>query len=312
MRGRAAILSSPLAVTGCARMPTSAIQHRSVVIEGIDIFYRDAGPRDAPVLLLLHGFPASSRQYVRLMERLSDRLRVIAPDYPGFGYSDAPASYMQGGSFAYSFDSLAAVIEQFCSHLRLDRFFLYLFDFGGPVGMRMFERRPDSVAGLVLQNANCYTEGLSAAAVDLVKLQPDMPGAAEQAAHVLSLEMTRFQYLQGAAHADQIPPEGWTLDQHFIDLPGRKQKLAELILDYHTNVARYESWQKLLRAHQPASLIVWGRNDPLFIEAGAHAYLRDLPQAELHLFDTGHLALEEYVDEIAALIRTFIARSAMR
>jgi pimeloyl-ACP methyl ester carboxylesterase len=246
------------------------------------------------------------------MERLSERFRVIAPDYPGFGHSDTPAPSTAGGSFVYSFAALATVIEAFCTRLGLGRFFMYLFDFGGPIGMRLLERRPESIAGLIVQNANIYVEGLSANAAQLVKLTPDIPGAVEQALQMLTLQMTRFQYLQGARDPERISPDGWTLDQHFIDQPGRKRVLTELILDYHTNVARYETWQALLRKRQPPSLLVWGCNDPLFPEAGARAYLRDLPHAELHLFDTGHFALEEHVDDIAALIRTFIARSSMR
>lgn len=287
-------------------MQTSGIKHRTIAIDGVDVFYRDAGPVDAPVVLLLHGFPASSHQYVRLMDRLSDRLRVIAPDYPGFGYSEA------SGSFVYSFDSLATVVETFCARLNLDRCFLYQFDFGGPVGMRLFERRPESIAGLIVQNANAYLEGLSATAAELVKLTPEMPGAAARAATLLTSDMTRFQYLQGARQPESISPDGWTLDQYFIDRPGRKQSLIDLLLDYHTNVARYGTWQRLLRDRQPATLIVWGSNDPLFPEPGAHAYLQDLPHAELHWFDTGHFALEEHVAEIAALIRTFVEKSNRR
>jgi pimeloyl-ACP methyl ester carboxylesterase len=186
----------------------------------------------------------------------------------------------------YSFDSLASVIEAFCSALGLRRFFMYLFDFGGPIGMRLFERRPASIAGLILQNANAYLEGLSASAVELVKLTSHAPEAEDQAAALLTPQMTRFQYLHGVHDVERVSPDSWTLDQHFIDQPGRKLILTELILDYHTNVARYETWQALLRNRQPSCLLVWGRNDPLLPEPGARAYLRDLPQAEMHLFDT--------------------------
>lgn len=291
-------------------MAAMTIHHRSIDLDGLNIFYREAGSPNSPVLLLLHGFPSSSHQYARLMERLSDRYRAIAPDYPGFGYSDAPAPRSSGGGFDYSFDALAGVIELFCTRLHLQRFSLYMFDYGGPVGMRLFERHPEWIAGLIVQNANAYVEGLSDTASELVKLTPGTPGATDRAMGLLTLEMTRFQYLHGAGYPERISPDGWTLDQHFLDQPGRKPIQVDLLLDYHSNVARYEAWQALLRKHQPPSLIVWGRNDPFFIEPGARAYLRDLPQARLHVFDAGHFVLEERVDEIAALIREFAVRES--
>lgn len=283
------------------------IRHRSIGIDGVNIFYREAGPAGAPVMLLLHGFPSSSRQYVRLMERLAGRYRVIAPDYPGFGYSDAPAPSSSGGSFVYSFDTLASVVESFCQRLGLERFFIYMFDYGGPIGLRLFERHREWIAGLIVQNANAYQEGLSVEAAALAKLRADTPGAIDRVAGLLTLETTRFQYLHGARDVERIAPDGWTLDQHFLDRPGRRQIQIDLALDYHSNLTCYGRWQSLLREQQPHSLIVWGRNDPFFPEPGAHAYLKDLPNARLHLFDTGHFALEEYLDEIALLIEEFVA-----
>lgn len=278
------------------------ILHRNIQVNGLNLFYREAGPVDAPTLLLLHGFPSSSRQYVKLMEALADRYHLIAPDYPGFGLSDAPPA----AEFGYSFDRLADVVEGFCEALGLDRFVAYLFDFGAPIGLRIAERHPEWIAGLVIQNGNAYEEGLSAMARDMVALQPGRPGAVEAVTGILTAEVTRMQYEGGTREPARIAPEGWLLDQHFLDLPGRKAIQVDLALDYHRNVARYPAWQAWLREHRPPALIVWGRNDAFFPAAGAEAYLRDLPEAELHLLDTGHFALEEEVDFIAARMAVFI------
>jgi pimeloyl-ACP methyl ester carboxylesterase len=286
------------------RLPT--ITHRHVEVDGVKVFYREAGPADAPTLLLLHGFPSSSHQFKRLMEALGDRYHVVAPDYPGFGYSDAPEPVTAGGSFTYSFDTLAQVIEGFCDALGLHRFVAYLFDFGAPVGFRLALRHPEWFAGLVIQNGNAYAEGMSAMARDLAALRPGAPGAEDAVMGVLTPEVTRSQYLTGARQPENISPDGWTMDQQFLELPGRKRIQVDLALNYHSNVALYPQWQAWLREHQPAALVLWGRNDPFFVEAGAHAYQRDLPDAPVHLFDTGHFALEEDVAAIAPLIAAFI------
>jgi pimeloyl-ACP methyl ester carboxylesterase len=289
-------------------MSLPEIHHRTVVLDGVHVFYREAGPHDAPTLLLLHGFPSSSWQYRRLIDALGTRYRLIAPDYPGFGHSEAPAPRSAGGSYAYSFDQLARTMVGLCDALELQRYFLYMFDFGGPVGMRLAVSHPERVQGLVIQNANTYLEGLSPTARHFVALRPEHPGALEEVQSLLTLEMTRSQYETGAQDLTRIAPDGWTLDQHFLDLPGRQAILAELLLDYHSNVALYPQWQDWLRRHQPPALVLWGRGDPFFIEAGAHAYRRDLPQAELHIFDTGHFALEEEAPRMAALIAAFMQR----
>lgn len=288
-------------------LPT--IHYRHVDIDGVRVFYRETGPQDAPALLLLHGFPASSQQFRRLMDALGGRYRLVAPDYPGFGHSDAPVPVSAGGDFAYSFDRLADIVEQFCEAIALRRFVLYMFDFGGPVGMRVAERHPEWIAGVIVQNANAYEEGLSPMARDLVALEPgDI--ADRQLGQLLTLEMTRNQYLGGTADATRVAPDGWTLDQHFLDQPGRKPIQVELALDYRSNVARYPAWQAWMREHRPPALVVWGRNDAFFPEPGAHAYLRDLPDAEVHLLDSGHFALEEEAPRIAMLIDAFVARIA--
>lgn len=279
------------------------VWHRYVEVAGIRIFYREAGPPDAPTLLLLHGFPSASHQFRRLIDALGDRFRLIAPDYPGFGHSEAP------DSFTYTFDGLADVVEGFCEQLGLDRFALYVFDFGAPVGFRLATRRPEWIAGLIVQNGNAYEAGLSALARDYVANRPGTDGAEERIRAVLTLPFTRSQYEGGASDVAAIPPDGWTLDQHFLDLPGRDRIQLDLALDYHSNLALYPRWQAWLRAHQPPALIVWGRHDPFFTEAGARAYLADLPDATLALFETGHFALEECLAEIAPLIADFLPRA---
>ena len=285
------------------------VAHRFVEVNGVQVFYREAGPHEAPTMLLLHGFPSASHQFRRLIDALGGRYRLIAPDYPGFGYSDAPASATVGGKFTYTFDRLAHVIEGFCKRLGLDRFVMYVFDFGAPVGFRLAERYPEWISGLIVQNGNAYEEGLSPMAREFIALRPETEGAEDRIRELLTLPATRLQYVGGTADPELIAPDGWTLDQHFLDLPGRKQLQVDLAFDYHTNVELYPQWQAWLRRHQPPTLIVWGRNDAFFPETGARAYVRDVPAAELHLFDTSHFALEECLPEIAPLIADFLDRT---
>jgi pimeloyl-ACP methyl ester carboxylesterase len=289
------------------------VAHRYVEVDGLRIFYREAeAPEGAPTLLLLHGFPSASHQFRRLIDALGGRFRLIAPDYPGFGYSDAPKSSSAGGSFAYSFDALADVVEGFCRTLELDRFVLYVFDFGAPVGFRLATRHPDWIAGLVVQNGNAYGAGLSPFARDFIAARPEHAGAEAKIREIHTLPATRDQYLHGAGEPEAIAPDGWTLDHHFLELPGRKQIQVDLAFDYHSNVELYPQWQAWLREHQPPTLVVWGRNDPFFVEAGALAFKDDVPAAEVHLLDTGHFALEDRLDEIAPLVASFIERTWSR
>ncbi|MEU7897144.1 alpha/beta hydrolase [Nonomuraea sp. NPDC049152] len=281
-------------------MNIPAVHHRFVDVEGVRVFYREAGPADAPVLLLLHGFPSASHQFRRLIDALGTDYRLIAPDYPGFGHTEAPAD------FVYSFERLADITEGFVQAVGLERFVLYAFDFGGPVGFRLATRHPEWIAGLVVQNANAYEEGLSDLARDFIANRPGVPGAEEAVAQILVLPMTRGQYEGGTTDVSLIAPDGWTLDQHFLDRPGRKEAQIALALDYHANVDLYPVWQRWLREHRPPTLVVWGDGDPFFTEPGARAYLRDLPDAELHVFPTGHFALEENLPEIAPLIASFL------
>jgi pimeloyl-ACP methyl ester carboxylesterase len=268
--------------------------HRFAEVDGVDVFYRESLPErpDAPVLLLR-----------RLIDTLGRHYRLIAPDYPGFGHTRAP------DGFAYSFDRLADVVEGFTERLGLTRFAMYLFDFGAPVGFRLALRRPERVAGLIVQNGNAYTEGLSDAAREFTALTPDTPGAERAVLDLFTLDATRAQYETGTTDPELIAPEGWLLDQHFLGLPGRKQAQRALAYDYKTNIAAYPAWQEWLRLHRPPTLITWGTRDPFFPEPGARAYLRDVPDAELHLFDTGHFALEDRLPEIAPLIAGFLTRT---
>jgi pimeloyl-ACP methyl ester carboxylesterase len=274
--------------------------HREIDVDGTRIFYRESEAAEgAPVMLLLHGFPSGSHQFGRLIDALGGRIRMIAPDYPGFGHSAAPA--------ANTFDALADHVEGFCRAIGLERFVMYVFDFGAPVGLRLATRHPDWIAGLVVQNANAYEAGLSAFARDFIALRP---GAEAEVRELLTLSATRTQYLHGAANPDAIAPDGWTLDHHFLELPGRKEIQIDLAFDYHSNVELYPRWQAWLREHQPPTLVVWGRNDPFFTEAGALAFKDDVPDAEVHLLDTGHFALEERVAEIAPLVGDFVLKGA--
>ncbi|WP_371477957.1 alpha/beta fold hydrolase [Kitasatospora sp. NBC_00315] len=281
------------------------VKHRFAQVGDLRIFYREAGPADAPTLLLLHGFPSASHQFTRLIDALGSRYHLIAPDYPGFGHSDSPPPAV----LRYGFDTLADVLEGFCLALGLDRFAMYVFDFGAPVGLRLATRHPEWITGLVVQNGNAYEEGLSDLARGFIANRPGVPGAAERVREILTLEMTRGQYEGGATDPELVAPDGWTLDQHFLDLPGRREIQVELALDYHANLEQYPAWQEWLRTAQPPTLIVWGRNDAFFTEPGARAFLRDVPDAELHLFDTGHFALEEKLPEIAPLIAAFLDRT---
>jgi pimeloyl-ACP methyl ester carboxylesterase len=280
------------------------VHHRRIDIDGVQVFYRETDPGpDAPVLVLLHGFPSASHQFTRLIDAIGDRYRIIAPDYPGFGHTEAPAD------FTYRFDALADVTEQLLLRLDIERFALYLFDFGGPVGFRIAQRHPDRVTALVIQNANAYEAGLSPMARDFIALRPEDPGAEAAVRGLFTLESTRGQYEGGTADPSLVAPDGWTLDQHFLDLPGRADAQAALAFDYKSNVEHYPEWQAWLRRHEPPTLILWGENDMFFPAPGALAYLAELPDAELHLLPTGHFALEDQLHRIAPLMTEFLDRT---
>lgn len=285
-------------------IPRVRYRYADVAVDAgtVRVFYREAGPPDRPTLLLLHGFPSASHQFRRLIDALGARYHLVAPDYPGFGHTEVPTG------FVYSFDALAQAMEGFVQRLGLGRFVMYVFDFGGPVGFRLAARHPEWISGLVVQNANAYEAGLSDMARTAIANRPGVPGAEERLRELLGLAVTRSQYEGGTTDVELIAPDGWTLDQHFLDRPDRQRAQVALGLDYHSNLELYPAWQQWLRDHQPPTLIVWGRNDAFFPEAGARAYLADLPNAELHTFDTGHFALEENLPEIVPLIDSFLER----
>ena len=273
--------------------------YRTIDVNGIEVFFREGGDRGARTLLLLHGFPSSSAQYQSLMDRLEDRYHLVAPDYPGFGQTPPLAG-------TTTFDRIAEVIEAFTDATELDGFSLYMFDFGSPVGFRLATRHPERVHALVLQNANAYEDGLGPA------MQPLKPYWNDRAANepairgFLELAATRAQYVDGVPDAAAVNPDHWELDQRYLELPGRDQVMLDLLFDYQTNVAEYPRWQEYIRANQPPALLAWGQNDQFFPVAGAQAYLRDLPEAELHFLDTGHFATATHSDEIARLIARFL------
>jgi len=277
--------------------------YRTITVNGSEVFYREGGDSSAPTLLLLHGFPSSSAQYEQLMQRLASSCHVIAPDYPGFGQSPE----LSGTS---TFDRLADVTDAFVQAKGLDRFSLYMFDFGSPVGFRIATRDPERVQGLILQNGNAYEAGLGPGMKALEPYWTDR--AANEAAirEFLTLEATRAQYVDGVAEPVRVNPDLWELDQRYLELPGRDQVMLDLLYDYQNNIRLYPAWQEYLRTYKPPALLPWGRNDAFFPPDGARAYLDDLPHAELHLLDTGHFATATHSAEIADLIGAFIERRA--
>jgi pimeloyl-ACP methyl ester carboxylesterase len=276
--------------------------YRTADVDGVEVFYREAGAHGSPPLLLLHGFPTSSTQYGELIDRLSDRFHLIAPDYPGFGYTEPLAG-------TTTFDRLADVIEGFADAVGLDHYALYVFDFGAPVGFRLATRRPERVDALIVQNGNAYEAGIGPNLAGLAPYWADRVAAEPAARTFLALDATRAQYVEGVGDPQTVDPDHWTLDQHFLDLPGRDRVMLDLFYDYQSNVALYPAWQAYLREHQPPTLITWGAEDRYFVADGARAYLADVPGAELHLLDTGHFALATHAEEIAGLITAFYATS---
>ncbi|MFC3448416.1 alpha/beta fold hydrolase [Amycolatopsis speibonae] len=276
------------------------IRHRSVQLGDVEVFYREAGDPDAPVLLLLHGFPTSSHQFTRLMRRLAGRWRLIAPDLPGFGETVTPEG------FTFTFDRLAEVLGDFVEALELRRYALYVFDFGAPAGLRLAVSRPSEVTALITQNGNAYVEGLGPAMPDFASLT-DEAEARRGFAEILGPDQIKWQYTEGARDPETIDPSNYLLDRYFLDRPGRTEAMQDLLWDYRNNPPVYPKFQAWLRETQPPVLAVWGRNDRFFVPAGAEAFRNDVPSAEVHFFDTGHFALEEDVEPISELIDRFLA-----
>ena len=287
----------------------SDIAYRRRQIAGVDLFFREAGDRANPTLLLLHGFPSSSFMFRDLIPRLADRLHLVAPDYPGFGSTESPAP----GDFEYTFDRLADVIEALVDAERIDRFGIYIQDYGAPVGMRLATRRPEAVEAVVVQNGNAYEEGFSEAWAPLRDGLWRERTPATEAPIVdafVSPDGIRANWTAGARNPEALCPDGWNMDRWFMSLPHRRAIQLDLLYDYRTNLALYPVFQSWLRQRRPPVLIAWGEQDPYFTVAGARAYLRDQPNAQLHLLPTGHFALEEEVDSIARLIRDFFDTEA--
>lgn len=277
--------------------------YKTIEIDGLDIFYREAGNPEKPVLLLLHGFPSSSHMYRNLITAVSDSYYVIAPDYPGFGQSSAPDTT----AFNYTFDNITTIIEHFIDRLQLTHISLYLQDYGGPIGFRIASRRPALIRSLIIQNANAYMEGLGPLLEPLTAYIQNPDAAHEEKTRFfLTLEATKWQYLNGANNAESISPDSYTTDQYYLNRPGNDLIQLALFRDYGSNVEKYSEWQSYLKKHQPPALVVWGSNDAMFIAAGADAYKQHLPNAKIVHLNGGHFALEEHYLTIAGLIREFI------
>ena len=278
--------------------------YRYADVKGRKLFYREAGSRNSPTIVLLHGFPSSSHMFRDLIPKLADKLHVIAPDYPGFGYSDAPSAK----EFSYTFDNLAAHIEELLfTNLGLKRFSIYVQDYGAPVGYRIASQHPDAIESIVVQNGNAYAEGIGAGFDAMKPFWANRNAETEKPVRqLLTKEMTIFQYVHGVKDAGKISPDSYTVDQFFLDREGNTAIQLDLLHNYQSNLAHYDRWHEYFRKSQPGMLIVWGKNDPFFTVEGAKAYQRDLPKAELHLLDTGHFALEDSSDFIAERIGSFL------
>jgi pimeloyl-ACP methyl ester carboxylesterase len=284
-------------------MKNTQVHYHKTIAGGLNIFYREAGPADAPVILLLHGYPTSSFMFRNIIPLLADKFHVIAPDFAGFGFSDAPSR----DDFSYTFDSLACTMQAFTDRLELKHFALYIFNYGAPIGLRLAMNNPEKITGIISQNGNAYEEGLGAEWNVIQKYwkQPTIENR-ESLREFMSLHITRFQYEHGVADTSLIAPETYTMDQHFLDRPGHVDIQLDLILDYRTNVALYPKFQEYFRVKKPPLLAVWGAKDPYFLPAGADGYKKDNPHAKVKFYDTGHFALETHGDEIANDVIEFL------
>jgi pimeloyl-ACP methyl ester carboxylesterase len=289
--------------SGADTMPVT--HHRTATIDGVKIFYREAGPADAPVVLLLHGFPTSSHMFRNLIPALADGYRVIAPDYPGYGQSDMP----DRAKFAYTFDRFAELVDGLLEKVGAKTYAMYVMDYGAPVGWRLALKHPERITGLIVQNGNAYEEGLSAF-WDPIKAYWSDPSDERRRAlrDLVSLKTTKFQYTDGVADVTRIAPDNWVYDQALLDRPGNADIQLDMLYDYRTNLPLYPAVQAYFRKNRPPAIVVWGKNDKIFPAEGAHPYKRDLPEVEFHLFDTGHFALEDKANEIVPLIRGFLDR----
>jgi pimeloyl-ACP methyl ester carboxylesterase len=279
--------------------------YRTASVDGLKVFYREAGDPKAPSVLLLHGFPTSSHMFRELIPALADRYHVVAPDLPGFGFTEAPDQ----ATFKYSFDHLAEIIDRLTDVLGLSRYAIYVFDYGAPVGFRLAIRHPDRITAVISQNGNAYLEGLSEGwnPIQAYWKNPSLENRAALRAF-LKPETTQWQYTHGVRSPEQLSPDSWTLDSALLARPGNDEIQLDLFGDYQSNIALYPKFQEYIRTHRPPLLAVWGKNDPFFLPAGAQAFKRDHPNAEVHLLEAGHFALESQGPEIAAIIRDFLER----
>lgn len=290
---------------GASTLEPSRVLYRTVDVQGLEIFYREAGSRENPTILLLHGFPTSSHMFRDLMPALAESYHLVAPDYPGFGYSEMPAA----DEFDYTFDRLGDIVEEFTRKLGLESYSIYLQDYGAPVGFRLATRSPERVRALIVQNGNAYDEGLREFWDPIKKYWAERtPESAEPLLGFLTLDVTKWQYLHGVRDSSRVSPDTWAHVQPLLDRPGNNEIQLALFYSYGSNPPLYPEWQEYFRTHQPPTLIVWGENDYIFPAEGARPYARDLEDVELHLLDTGHFALEEKGGEIASLMRSFLDR----
>ena len=283
----------------------ATINYRTADVEGFKIFYREAGKKDAPTLLLLHGFPSAGHMFRDLIPHLSDRFHLVAPDLPGFGQSDMPPR----DKFTYTFDHIADVIDRFTEVIGLKRFAIYVFDYGAPTGVRIAAKHPERITAIISQNGNAYVEGLSDGWNPIRAYWQDASQKNREALRdFLKPESTVWQYTHGVPEPTKVSPDGYSLDNFYLWRPGADEVQLDLFGDYKSNVALYPTFQNYFRTHKPPFLAVWGKNDPFFLAAGAEAFQRDIPDATVRFFDTGHFALETHAAEISSAIRDFLAR----
>ncbi|WP_417222435.1 alpha/beta fold hydrolase [Achromobacter spanius] len=285
----------------------SKISYRFANVDGLNVFYREAGAVGAPKLLLLHGFPSSSHMFRDLIPLLADHFHIVAPDLPGFGRTDMPSR----NDFNYTFDNMANVIDRFTDVVGFDRYAMYVFDYGAPTGFRLAVKRPDRISAIISQNGNAYEEGLSEGWSPIQAYWRD-PSEENRAAlrPLLAPETTLWQYTHGVSDATAVSPDGYTLDDFYLARPDADEIQLDIFGDYKSNVALYPTFQAYFRTHKPPFLAVWGKNDPFFLPAGATAFKRDIPDADIRFFDTGHFALETHAEEIATAIQSFLASRA--
>jgi pimeloyl-ACP methyl ester carboxylesterase len=311
------LLSLPLNATGTENATaapdevslTTSVQYGTESVNGLDIFYREAGRADAPKIVLLHGFPTSSHMFRNLIPKLAENFHVLAPDYPGYGLSSAPST----DEFEYSFANIAEIMDKVLEQRGFDKYSIYLMDYGAPIGFRIAEAHPERVTGLVIQNGNAYDVGLREF-WDPIKAYWKSGADAERDAlrGLLTIGATKWQYQHGTRQPQSISPDNWLVVQPLLDRPGNQDIQLAMFYDYRTNVTLYPRWQEYLRKNQPPTILLWGKNDQIFPADGAHPYLKDLPNAELHLLNTGHFALEEDGDRMANMMTRFLLRHPVK